>query len=84
MCRFMRLYRQPGPRPTAGGANARADIRPHRALRSPEGHVTGARVCAKRLAYLPAEKEPVLFGVHSEVASHYGVPSDAFEPRNHA
>jgi hypothetical protein len=29
MCRFMRLYRQPGPRPTAGVADARADIRPH-------------------------------------------------------
>ncbi|HEY8677322.1 MAG TPA: hypothetical protein VIN39_01655 [Candidatus Dormibacteraeota bacterium] len=25
-----------------------------------------------RRAYLPAESEPVLFGVHSEVAAHYG------------
>ena len=24
-----------------------------------------------RLAYLPAEKAPVVFGVHSEVAEHY-------------
>ncbi len=31
-----------------------------------------------RLAYLPAEKEPVIFGVHSEVAEHYKVPPDAF------
>jgi hypothetical protein len=30
-----------------------------------------------RLAYLPAEKQPVTFGVHSEVAEHYHVsPSD--------
>jgi hypothetical protein len=30
-----------------------------------------------RLAYLPAEEEPVAFGVHSEVAEHYGVePGD--------
>ena len=26
-----------------------------------------------RLAYLPAEDEPVAFGVHSEIAEHYGV-----------
>jgi hypothetical protein len=26
-----------------------------------------------RRAYLPQEDEPVLFGVHSEVAAHYGV-----------
>ena len=26
-----------------------------------------------RLAYLPAEDEPVEFGVHSEVAEHYGI-----------
>jgi len=26
-----------------------------------------------RRAYLPAEKEPVLFGVHGAVAEHYGV-----------
>jgi hypothetical protein len=34
-----------------------------------------------RLAYLPAEKEPVHFGVHSEVAEHYKVPPDKFPPR---
>ena len=27
-----------------------------------------------RLAYLPAEAEPVVFGSHSEVAEHYKVP----------
>ncbi len=35
-----------------------------------------------RRAYVPAEKEPVLFGVHSEVAEHYGVPRDV--PDAHA
>lgn len=34
-----------------------------------------------RLAYLPAEEEPVTFGVHSEIARHYGVSEDAFPPR---
>ncbi|MBI3680154.1 MAG: hypothetical protein HY235_07125 [Acidobacteria bacterium] len=33
-----------------------------------------------RRAYLPAEKEPVIFGVHSEIAQHYKVPPDLFEP----
>jgi hypothetical protein len=33
-----------------------------------------------RLAYLPAEKDPVRFGVHSEVASHYKVPPEKFPP----
>ena len=28
----------------------------------------------QRLAYLPAESEPVAFGAHSEVAEHYGSP----------
>jgi hypothetical protein len=27
----------------------------------------------KRLAYLPAEEEPVEFGVHGAIAKHYGV-----------
>ena len=31
-----------------------------------------------RLAYLPAETEPVTFGMHSEVAAHYKVPPDKF------
>jgi uncharacterized OsmC-like protein len=33
-----------------------------------------------RRARLPGEDEPVLFGVHSEVAEHYGVSPDAEEP----
>ena len=33
-----------------------------------------------RRAYLPAEEEPVLIGVHSEVAEHYGISPDAEEP----
>ncbi|MGB9082624.1 MAG: hypothetical protein WCD00_15115 [Desulfuromonadaceae bacterium] len=33
-----------------------------------------------RRAYLPAEKEPVLFGVHGAVAVHYGVTPDISEP----
>ena len=33
-----------------------------------------------RLAYLPAEKEPVIFGVHSEIAKYYKVSPDAFPP----
>jgi uncharacterized OsmC-like protein len=34
----------------------------------------------QRLAYLPAEEEPIAFGVHSEVAEHYGVRPDQFPP----
>jgi hypothetical protein len=33
-----------------------------------------------RRAYVPAEEEPVLFGVHDEVAAHYGVEPGAEEP----
>jgi hypothetical protein len=33
-----------------------------------------------RRAYLPAEKQPVIFGVHGAVAQHYKVSPDAFEP----
>ncbi len=33
-----------------------------------------------RRAYLPAEREPVLFGVHGAVAAHYGVTPDVSEP----
>ena len=29
-----------------------------------------------RLAHLPAEKEPVRFGVHGAIAEHYGVPPE--------
>ncbi len=32
-----------------------------------------------RKAYLPAEKDPVIFGVHGAVAEHYKVPPNAFE-----
>jgi hypothetical protein len=34
----------------------------------------------RRLAYLPAESEPIEFGVHSEVADHYGVRQEDFPP----
>ena len=32
-----------------------------------------------RLAYLPAETEPVIFGAHGAVADHYKLPPGAFE-----
>jgi hypothetical protein len=34
-----------------------------------------------RLAYLPAEKEPVVFGVHSEIAQHYRVSPGKYPAR---
>lgn len=33
-----------------------------------------------RLAHLPAEKEPVSFGVHGAIAEHYGVDPDVADP----
>ncbi len=33
-----------------------------------------------RRAYLPAEQEPIIFGLHSEVAEHYGVDTKVNEP----
>ena len=33
-----------------------------------------------RNATIPARAEPVTFGVHSEVAEHYGVSPDEFPP----
>lgn len=33
-----------------------------------------------RLAYLPAESKPVLFGVHGAIAKHYGVSPEVSEP----
>jgi hypothetical protein len=33
-----------------------------------------------RRAYLPVQEDPVLFGVHSEVAEHYGVRPEVEEP----
>ena len=35
----------------------------------------------QRLAYLPAEDQPVAFGVHDEVAGHYGVKPGTVPPR---
>ncbi|NIR65570.1 MAG: hypothetical protein GWN00_23155 [Aliifodinibius sp.] len=32
-----------------------------------------------RYAYLPTEDEPVPFGVHSEIAAHYGAKMDVNE-----
>jgi hypothetical protein len=34
----------------------------------------------QRLAHIPATDEPVRFGVHSEVADHYGTDRDRFPP----
>jgi hypothetical protein len=34
-----------------------------------------------RLAYLPAEDDPVTFGVHGEVAEHYGDREGDYDPR---
>ncbi len=33
-----------------------------------------------RRAFLPAEQQPVIFGVHGAVAKHYKVAPDAYEP----
>ena len=33
-----------------------------------------------RRAWLPAEKEPVLFGVHGAVAAHYGRAPGSYQP----
>ena len=33
-----------------------------------------------RRAYLPQEEAPVFFGVHSEIAEHYGVDPRVHEP----
>ena len=33
-----------------------------------------------RLAWMPAEKEPVAFGVHGAIAAHYGVDPDVADP----
>lgn len=33
-----------------------------------------------RRAFVPAEPAPVLFGVHDEVAAHYGRKPGEFEP----
>ncbi len=33
-----------------------------------------------RRAHLPARAEPVLFGVHSAIAAHYGIALEGLEP----
>jgi hypothetical protein len=33
-----------------------------------------------RRAYLPQEPSPVLFGVHSEIAAHYGIDPKVHQP----
>ena len=33
-----------------------------------------------RMAYLPAEAEPVVFGVHGAIAEHYGVSPEVSTP----
>lgn len=35
-----------------------------------------------RRAYIPARDEPVFFGVHSDVAAHYGVDTNVHEPQS--
>lgn len=37
------------------------------------------RADGTRVAHLPAEEEPVLFGVHDEVAEHYGRAPGEFD-----
>lgn len=34
-----------------------------------------------RDAFLPAEEQPVVYGVHGAVADHYGVSADEYPPR---
>ena len=49
-----------------------------------EKYVSGVKVepveGKVRRDYLPAEEEPVLFGVHSEVDEQYGVEPDVEDP----
>jgi hypothetical protein len=33
-----------------------------------------------REAYLPSKKDPITFGVHSEIAEHYGVAAEDYPP----
>jgi hypothetical protein len=33
-----------------------------------------------RRAYLPALEDPIHFGIHSEIAEHYGVSPDVHKP----
>ena len=34
-----------------------------------------------RRAYLPQAESPVMFGVHSEIAAHYGVDPQVHDPQ---
>ena len=34
-----------------------------------------------RRAYLPAEDEPIVFGIHGGIAEYYGVDPSTIEPR---
>ena len=53
----------------------------------PEEIVYTSRVRIERIkgpmrrAFLPATDQPTMFGVHSEIASHYGVDPSAFPPQ---
>lgn len=46
-----------------------------------------SKVCIERIkgpqrrAFLPMLEEPIMFGVHSEVAEHYAVDPDLYQPR---
>jgi len=45
-----------------------------------QSHVRVERVKGSlRRAYLPAEGQPIWFGVHSEIAEHYGVDMSVHE-----
>ncbi len=53
-------------------------------MSEPPAYVSRVRVerlgGPQRLAHLPGEDEPIAFGVHSEVAEHYGVQPGTLEP----
>jgi hypothetical protein len=53
-------------------------------MSSPVAYVSHVRIervkGPLRRAYLPAEPAPVLFGVHSEIAQHYGVDPAVHAP----
>ena len=33
-----------------------------------------------RLAHLPIKQDPITFGIHSEIAEHYGLDPDKYPP----
>ena len=44
-------------------------------------HVKVERVAGPlRLAYLPAEQDPVRFGTHGPIAAHYGIRGEVPDP----